>query len=247
MFANPSQAYQAELSMYTHGSAPSMKWMLTLVASLVIGQGTAWAERAATPADATVFIRLVGSVHAELEEAGAAKQIVDLDRIEIGTGSGFVISPHGYVLTNEHVISNSEFVATDGPRRAKFTLKIARIDVCFPPASASARGALTRCFEASVHSSDAALDLAVLFITASDLPYVALGDSDVLRSGQDVDALGYPFGRGLEVGRVAAPDLVPEISISAGTISALRKSTVETTTSAVGFSRRASISASARA
>ena len=222
MFANPSQAYQAELSMYTHGSAPSMKWMLTLVASLVIGQGTAWAERAATPADATVFIRLVGSVHAELEEAGAAKQIVDLDRIEIGTGSGFVISPHGYVLTNEHVISNSEFVATDGPRQAKFTLKIARIDVCFPPASASARGALTRCFEASVHSSDAALDLAVLFITASDLPYVALGDSDVLRSGQSVDALGYPFGRGLEVGRVAAPDLVPEISISAGTISALR-------------------------
>src|SRR5688572_26333483 len=176
-----------------------MKWILTLVASLVVGQGAARAERAATPADATVFIRLVGSVHAELEEAGAAKQIVDLDRIEIGTGSGFVISPHGYVLTNEHVISNSEFVATDGPRKAKFTLKIARIDVCFPPASASARGALTRCFEASVHSSDAALDLAVLFITASDLPYVALGDSDVLRSGQGVEALGYPFGRGLEV------------------------------------------------
>ena len=199
-----------------------MKWMLTLVASLVVGQGTALAERAATPADATVFIRLVGSVHAELEEAGAAKQIVDLDRIEIGTGSGFVISPHGYVLTNEHVISNSQFAATDGPRNAKFTLKIARIDVCFPPASASARGALTRCFEASVHSSDAALDLAVLFITASDLPYVALGDSDVLRSAQGVEALGYPFGRGLEIGRVAAPDLVPEISISAGTISALR-------------------------
>ena len=199
-----------------------MKWMLTLVASFVVGQGTALAERAATPADATVFIRLVGSVHAELEEAGAAKQVVDLDRIEIGTGSGFVISPHGYVLTNEHVISNSQFAATDGPRTAKFTLKIARIDVCFPPASASARGALTRCFEASVHSSDAALDLAVLFITASDLPYVALGDSDVLRSAQGVEALGYPFGRGLEIGRVAAPDLVPEISISAGTISYIR-------------------------
>ena len=52
-----------------------MKWMLTLVASVVVGQGTALAERAATPADATVFIRLVGSVHAEIEEAGAAKQI----------------------------------------------------------------------------------------------------------------------------------------------------------------------------
>jgi hypothetical protein len=73
-----------------------------------------------------------------------------------------------------------------------------------------------------VHSSDAALDLAVLFISASELPYVALGDSDVVRSGQSVDALGYPFGRGLEVGRVAAPELVPEISVSGGTISALR-------------------------
>ena len=81
---------------------------------------------------------------------------------------------------------------------------------------------MSRCLEASVHSSDAALDLAVLFISASDLPYVALGDSDIVRTGQGVEALGYPFGRELEVGRVAAPELVPEISTSAGTISALR-------------------------
>ena len=197
-----------------------MKWIVTLAVCLVIGPEYAAAERAATPADATVFIRLVGSVHAELEEAGAAKQTTDLDRIEIGTGSGFVISPHGYVLTNEHVIRNSEFIVNDGPRKAKFVLKVARIDVCFPPAAAP--GGSSRCFEASVHSSDTALDLAVLFISASDLPYVAIGDSDVVRSGQRVEALGYPFGRQLEVGRVAAPDLVPEISTSASTISALR-------------------------
>ena len=49
-----------------------------------------------------------------------------------------------------------------------------------------------------------------------------MGDSDIVRTGQPVEALGYPFGRQLEVGRVAAPDLVPEISTSAGTISALR-------------------------
>ena len=94
-----------------------MKWMLTLGQSVSSARVTAAAERAATPADATVFIRLVGSVHAEIEEAGARKQTTDLERIEIGTGSGFVISPHGYVLTNEHVISNSEFTVTDGPER----------------------------------------------------------------------------------------------------------------------------------
>ena len=98
-----------------------MKWMVTLAVCLVIGSEHAAAQRAASPADATVFIRLVGSVHAEFEEAGAAKQTTDLDRIEIGTGSGFVISPHGYVLTNEHVIRNSEFIVNDGPRKAKFS------------------------------------------------------------------------------------------------------------------------------
>jgi S1-C subfamily serine protease len=199
-----------------------MKSILMLAVGLVIGQGDAAAERATTPADATVYIRLVGSVHAELEEAGSAKQTTDLDRIEIGTGSGFVISPHGYVLTNEHVIGNSEFVVEDGPRKAKFALKVSKIEVCFPAGAASASSALARCFDASVHSSDAALDLAVLFVSASDLPYVALGDSDVVTSGQRVEALGYPFGRKLEVARVAAPDLVPEISTSPATISALR-------------------------
>ena len=139
--------------------------MLTLIASLVVGQGAAPAERAATWPMRRCSFGWSAAYTPSSRRRGAAKQIVDLDRIEIGTGSGFRISAHGYVLTNEHVISNSEFVATDGPRKAKFTL-IAWIDVCFLPASASARGALTRCFEASVHSSDPALDLAVLFITA---------------------------------------------------------------------------------
>lgn len=198
-----------------------MKWSLAVAACLVIGQSTVAAQRAAAPADATVFIRLVGSVHAELEEPGSPKQTVDLDKIEIGTGSGFVVSPHGYVLTNEHVISNTEFAVTSGPRKARITVKVSSIHVCLPAAVAAARGDASPCYTATVHSSDAALDLAVLFV-AADLPYVALGDSDVVRSGQAVEALGYPFGRQLEVGKITAPDLVPEISTSPSTISALR-------------------------
>jgi len=199
-----------------------MKWTLAMAVLLVLGVPEAWAQRAETPADATVFIRLVGSVHAELEEVGSGKQSINLDRVEIGTGSGFVISPHGYVLTNEHVISNSTFNVDDGLRKARINLKVSKIEVCFPQSAASAQGSGPRCFDASVHSADPALDLAVLFISASDLPYVALGDSDILRNGQGVSALGYPFGRALEVGRVSAPDLVPEISTSRGSISALR-------------------------
>jgi len=198
-----------------------MKRMLMLAVCLAIGQGIAAAERAAVPGDATVFIRLVGSVHAEIDDPGTGRQTVDQDRVEIGTGSGFVISPAGYILTNEHVIGNTELTLTNGVKKGKVTLKVARIEACFP-AAAGARSDSPRCYNASVHSSDPALDLAVLFIVASDLPYVALGDSDAVRSGQSVSALGYPFGRDLEVGRVAAPDLVPQISTSPGAISALR-------------------------
>ena len=200
-----------------------MKWTLPVAALLLmLGVHDARAQRAGSPADATVFIRLVGSVRAEFEELGVPRQAVDIDRVEIGTGSGFVISPHGYVLTNEHVISNTEINVSDALRKARITLKVAKIEVCFSESASSARGGGPRCFDASVHSADANLDLAVLFISASDLPYVAFGDSDVLRSGQGVSALGYPFGRALEVGRVSALDLVPEISTSQGSISALR-------------------------
>ena len=101
-------------------------------------------------------------------------------------------------------------------------MRVASILVCFPAAAGDPNGDPSRCLDASLHSSDAALDLAVLFISAADLPYVALGDSDAVTSNQPVTALGYPFGRQLEVGRVAAPDLVPDISTSSGTISALR-------------------------
>ncbi len=198
-----------------------MKWTLLGAALLMLHVPEARAERAASPADATVFIRLVGSVHAEFEELGTGRQSVDLDRVEIGTGSGFVISPHGYVLTNEHVISNTEINVNDSLRKARITLKVARIEVCFSESSSSTRGG-SRCFDASVHSADASVDLAVLFISASELPYVAFGDSDVLRNGQSVSALGYPFGRALEVGRVSAQDLVPEVSTSQASISALR-------------------------
>jgi hypothetical protein len=63
----------------------------------------------------------------------------------------------------------------------------------------------------------------VLFISAPNLPYLALGDSDALSAGQPVSALGYPFGRQLEVGQaITAPDLVPNITTTPGTISATR-------------------------
>ena len=85
-----------------------------------------------------------------------------------GSGSGFVITPDGYVLTNNHVVSNAkhiETVSTDGSK-----------------------------FYAEIVGTDTATDLAVIRVNASGLPYAALGDSKSLRVGQLVIAMGNPFG-----------------------------------------------------
>jgi hypothetical protein len=197
----------------------------TLVAAMVLFPGRADAERAKSPADGTVYIRLVGSLHADIEEAGV-KRAIDVDRVEIATGSGFVISPFGYVVTNNHVVASGEqFLLTRGIQHVKITTKVSRIDVCFPQGTLAAQGMSSQCTEATVTAADAGLDLAVLFVNASNLPYVAIGDSDAVGAGHPVDALGYPFGADVEVGKIAtARNIVPEISTTPGSISALRTS-----------------------
>jgi len=196
-----------------------------LGAALLLTSISTFAQRAKSATDAAVFIRIVGSVHAEIEEFGV-KRSVDLDHVEIGTGSGFMISPYGYVITNDHVVSDTEpirITKIKGFQEAKITFKTSRIDVCFQAEAAAVHGLASACSAASVVASDPALDLAVLFINGSNLPYIALGDSDVVTTGLQVDALGYPLGRDVEVGKAASVSTVaPDVSTTRGTVSALR-------------------------
>ena len=198
-----------------------MRAAVALVALVLSVPPAVAADRAASPADATVLVRLVGSVHAEITELGA-KRSLDIERVEIGTGSGFVISPDGHVLTNDHVVSNSEITIDEGVRKVVLTLKTSRIEVCIPPDSSAARNGGPPCVEASIAATSSDLDLAVLFVTGANQPYVPLGDSDVLTAGQPVQALGFPFGRTLNIGRDSLAGVVPEITTSAGTVSSLR-------------------------
>jgi serine protease Do len=87
-------------------------------------------------------------------------------------GTGMIISEDGYILTNEHVISN----ATD-------------IHISLPDG---------RNFSAEIIAADKTIDLAVLKIDDEGFPYVELGDSDDLMIGEWVIALGNPFGFLLE-------------------------------------------------
>lgn len=96
-------------------------------------------------------------------------------------GSGFVISPDGYVVTNNHVISGGQ----PGPGAT-----------ASPVESITVTLADRKEYKARVVGRDVLSDLALLKIEAKDLPYVQFGDSTNTRVGDWVVAIGNPFGLG---------------------------------------------------
>jgi serine protease Do len=89
-------------------------------------------------------------------------------RRSVGQGSGFIISPDGYILTNNHVVAKVDKVRVKTQDGREYTAKVVGAD---PPS-----------------------DLAVIKIDKSDLPFLDLGDSDRLEVGDWVLAVGNPFG-----------------------------------------------------
>lgn len=90
-----------------------------------------------------------------------------------GLGSGVIVSPAGYVLTNNHVIEEAdeiEVILNDGRKSV-----------------------------AQVIGTDPETDLAILKINLTDLPVITLGNSDALGIGDQVLAIGNPFGVGQTV------------------------------------------------
>src|SRR4051794_14981176 len=89
-------------------------------------------------------------------------------QIEHGLGSGVIISPDGYIVTNNHVV--------DGATDIRVTLHDRRI------------------LAAKLIGTDPLTDLAVIKVDESNLPSVPFGDSTSLHPGQTVLAFGTPFG-----------------------------------------------------
>jgi len=105
-----------------------------------------------------------------------------------GLGSGFIIDKEGYVLTNYHVVA--------GANKIKITLPDGRS------------------FEGALKGADERSDLAIVKINANDLPMAKLGDSDSLKTGEWVVAIGNPFGHILKS---------PKPTITVGVVSALHR------------------------
>ena len=95
------------------------------------------------------------------------------ERLQTSLGSGVIISPQGYILTNDHVVGNADEIQVmlaDG-----------------------------RNYSAEVVGTDPDTDLSVLRIEADELPVIVLGDAESLRVGDVVLAIGNPFGVGQTV------------------------------------------------
>ncbi|MEY4722658.1 MAG: hypothetical protein RLZZ324_171 [Candidatus Parcubacteria bacterium] len=89
---------------------------------------------------------------------------------DVGAGSGYVVSSDGYIVTNRHVVEDV---------KAEYTVTLTD----------------KRKFVAKVLARDPVNDIAVLKIDAKDLPFLTFGDSDALKPGQKVIAIGFALGQ----------------------------------------------------
>lgn len=129
----------------------------------------AFVNVAETVTPSIVQIRVVSTVKTNLPDEFKFffKFHDDVPREQLGGGSGVIISKDGYILTNNHVVENASQIT------------VGLLD--------------KREFDAKVVGTDPLTDLAVIKIDADDLPDAYLGDSDNLRIGQWVMAIGNPL------------------------------------------------------
>ena len=131
---------------------------------------------------AAVYEKNVGAVVA-IANQGLTTNIFGQTSETASSGTGFVISADGYIVSNYHVISGAmtlTVMMTDGKE-----------------------------YNATVVGYDESNDLAVLKIEATELPYVTFGNSESLVVGDQVAAIGNPLGEltsSLTVGYISAKD-----------------------------------------
>ena len=123
--------------------------------------------------DAVVYVKVtVKSDYSQMDPFLRYFFGFDSPREQQGSGSGVIIRPDGYIVTNNHVVANAT--------KVEVTLNN------------------NKSYEATVVGTDPVTDVALIKIEAEGLPTVAFGDSDRLRLGEWVLAIGSPLGEQLK-------------------------------------------------
>lgn len=162
-----------------------MKYLLVMVISAVVALSLVGTRR--NPADAPMTRMLIYPARfGETRDAGpadftavaqaavpatvqvSAKMRNEWGKPGLSAGSGAILSEDGTIVTNYHVVKGAEGVTVTLNNHRSLGAKIVGVD--------------------------AVADIAVLKINAHDLPYFSYGDSDALKVGQWVLAIGYPLG-----------------------------------------------------
>ena len=162
---------------------------------VLAGSASVWAQSSA--GNESALVRLSGSFESLSEQVGPAvvqifatgynttlgnTESTLLSR-EQSSGSGVILDPEGFILTNAHVVQ--------GARRVQVLLASSLRGTAEGASLLKPRG---RMVEAQIVGMDQETDLAVLRIPDRELPFLELGDSDQLKQGQLVLAFGSPFG-----------------------------------------------------
>jgi serine protease Do len=148
------------------GGAVSLPAGTLSAAGTTVGAGSpSFADVVATVNPAVVHITAIQGA-ATADEEGTTRDH-GFSTVRRGEGTGFIVDTDGYILTNHHLVSSPE-----------------RIRV---------RLADRREFSATLVGSDPSTDLALLKVKAEGLPAIKMGDSDQLRVGEWVCAIGNPY------------------------------------------------------
>lgn len=175
----PSEIMEAQQSASEPSEEDATAESPSAFNSTVIDVTTNSQETTMTPQD--VYEHYVNAVVAISNES--TTNVFGQEVETASSGSGFIISEDGYIVTNNHVVSGAQrltVIMTNGEE-----------------------------YEAQIIGADSENDVALLKIDATDLPTVSVGDSDAIEVGQQVCAIGNPLGEltnTMTVGYVSALD-----------------------------------------
>ena len=128
-----------------------------------------FSDAAESAVQAVVYVKV--TQRSNYQQSGSLLDLIfgfaQTPRDQVGLGSGVIIRPDGYIVTNNHVIAGADEIEVTLENNKVYTAKLV--------------------------GTDPATDIALIKIDAEDLPAIPVGDSDALRLGEWVLAIGSPY------------------------------------------------------